>query len=99
MDAEISSGVIESNPIIDERRMPLDPDMVARFAAVWMDDTIASKFLQAYSTKITRLDWETKMMHAKQSPTFPKDIPQKCRSFEWYVQEINTDLSPILDRQ
>mmetsp|Transcript_19576 Transcript_19576/g.30163 ORF Transcript_19576/g.30163 Transcript_19576/m.30163 type:complete len:932 (+) Transcript_19576:234-3029(+) len=90
--AEVS-GAIEANPSI-----PLEPDDAARFAAVWMDDATASKFLQAYSTQITRLDWETKMMHARQSPTFPKDMAKKCRSFDWYAREINSDLSQMLEQ-
>jgi hypothetical protein len=90
-DAEVTS--FEENPMV-----PLEPEMAARFAAVWMDDFVASKFLQAYSTKITRLDWETKMMHARQSETFPKNVAKKCRSFEWYAKEINSDLSKVLEQ-
>lgn len=78
--------------------IPLDPLLAARFAAVWMDEAMQQRFFQAYSTQITRLDWETKVQRAKQSPTFPKgDMARRCRPFEWYVREINPHLSKILD--
>jgi hypothetical protein len=94
MHAAEVSGAIEGNLAI----AALEPDEAARFAAVWMDDTTASKFLQAYSTQITRLDWETKMMHARQSPTFPKHMSKRCRSFDWYAREINSDLAKVLEQ-
>jgi hypothetical protein len=36
------------------------------------------------------------MAEARESPTFTRGLPQKCRSFEWYAQEINGDLSDLL---
>ena len=98
VDAEVSSPATGTGD--DSNNMPLEPSEIARFAAAWMDDTTASKFLQAYSTKITRLDWETKMMHARQdSPTFPKDLQKKCRSFDWYAKDVNSDITHIVDTQ
>jgi hypothetical protein len=79
--------------------VPLDPLLAARFAAVWMDAAMQQRFFQAYSTQITRLDWETKIQRVKQSPTFPKgDIAKRCRPFEWYAQEVNTHLGKILEQ-
>jgi len=77
---------------------PLEPDLVARFAAVWMEENFAQKFLQAYSDTITRLDWETKRTDASQQEMFPKHMTKRCRSFEWYAKEINTDLGKVLDQ-
>jgi hypothetical protein len=90
-DAEVSA--VEEVPTA-----PLDPDMAARFAAVWMDDRMQQKFLPSYSSTITRLDWETKVQRAKQSPTFPQGMAKKCRSFEWYAQKVNTDLYKVLEQ-
>ena len=89
-DAEVTS-------FEEVTEMPLEPEMAARFAAVWMEESFALKFLHTYSSKITRLDWETKITHAKQEEDFPKDMPKKCRSFEWYAKEINTDLSKVFE--
>jgi hypothetical protein len=95
-DAQVTStnSWMESLPIV-----PLDPQVAARFAAVWMDDLMQQKFFQAYSTTITRLDWETKVRQAKHSPTFPKgNLAKRCRPFEWYVTEVNSDLSKIIEQ-
>jgi hypothetical protein len=78
--------------------VPLDPEMAARFAAVWMDPIFQQRFFQSYSSQITRLDWETKVTKASQSDTIPKDLSNRCRSFEWYVKEVNPDLSKILEQ-
>jgi len=95
-DAQVtsSSSWMNSFPIV-----PLDPQLAARFAAVWMEERIQSKFFQAYSNIITRLDWETKVRQAKQSSTFPKgNLAKRCRPFEWYINEVNSDLSKILEQ-
>jgi hypothetical protein len=76
----------------------LSPELAARLAAVWMDDFMQKKFLAAYSPETTLLDWETKLRNAKQSPTFPKSIPTRCRSFSWYIKYVNNDLTKILEQ-
>ena len=78
--------------------VPLDPEMAGRFAAAWMEDRFAHKFFQAYSSTISRLEWETYMAKARGSGSFPNDSTKKCRSFEWYVKDVNPDLSKILDQ-
>jgi hypothetical protein len=78
---------------------PLSPEMAGRFAAAWMDDITAKKFFNAFThtyRDITYLEWETYMAEARESPTFTRGLPQKCRSFQWYAQEINGDLSDLL---
>ena len=78
---------------------PLSPELVARFAAAWMDEVTAKKFFNAYSkvnTDITYLEWETFMAKARESTTFTTDLATRCRSFAWYAEEINTDISSFL---
>ncbi len=89
---------VEVKPSEDALSLPLDPEMAARFAAVWMDPMCQQRFFQAYSSQITRLDWETKVTKVLQSDTIPKDLAKRCRSFEWYATEVNTDLSRILEQ-
>lgn len=89
---------VEVKPFETAPSLPLDPDMAARFAAVWMDPICQQRFFQAYSSQITRLDWETKVTKVLQSDTIPKDLSKRCRSFEWYAKEVNTDLSKILEQ-
>mmetsp|Transcript_42166 Transcript_42166/g.101416 ORF Transcript_42166/g.101416 Transcript_42166/m.101416 type:complete len:1036 (-) Transcript_42166:81-3188(-) len=74
------------------------PDDGARFAATWMDLFFQQKFFLAYSSEITRLDWETKVAHVMQLPTIPKGLPKRCRSFEWYAQEINPNMEKVLEQ-
>jgi hypothetical protein len=85
-------------PLEDNPPMPLEPDQAARFAAVWMDTMFQPRFFQAYSSQMTRLDWETKVAKAMQDETFPLDLTKRCRSFEWYAMEVNTDLSKVLEK-
>ena len=95
-DAQLKStdSWVDSLPMV-----PLDPQMAARFAAVWMDDVLQQKFFQSYSTTITRLDWETNVQQAKQSRTFPKgNLAKRCRPFEWFATEVNSDLNKILEQ-
>lgn len=76
----------------------LGPDDAARFAAVWMDFFFQQKFFLAFSSEITRLDWETKVSHVGQLPTIPKGLPKRCRSFEWYAQEVNPNMDKVLQQ-
>jgi hypothetical protein len=76
------------------RPAPLPPNMAARFAAAWMDDLTQKRFFNAYSKsfpQLTYLEWETYMGAAVSEPHFSRDLSQKCRSFQWYVEEVNTD--------
>lgn len=76
-----------------------NPELAARFAAVWMDDRLAQKFLHWFSPNTKALDWETKLTHARHSPTFPRRVQGRCRPFSWYMEEINTHLSKILTEE
>jgi hypothetical protein len=76
-----------------------DAGLAARFAAVWMDDRLAQKFLHWYSPNTKKLDWETKLTHARRSPTFPKGVQSRCRPFSWYMEQINPELSKILNEE
>ncbi|KAL3917680.1 MAG: hypothetical protein SGILL_004598, partial [Bacillariaceae sp.] len=93
---DIMEDVEVTPPVSNVAQIPLEPEMAARFAAVWMDETIQPKFFQAYSSTWTRLDWETKVAKARQSKSTPVDLARRCRSFEWYAKEVNPDLSKIL---
>lgn len=80
---------------------PLPPDMAARFAAAWMDELTQKKFFNAYSKafpELTYLEWETHMATAMTEPHFSHDLTQKCRSFLWYAEVVNTDLIDMLDQ-
>lgn len=95
---DIVEDVDVTIPADNSLMTPLEPEEAARFAAVWMDDIFQQKFLQAYSSQITRLDWETKVAKVKQSDTIPKDLAKRCRSFDWYAQEVNSDLAKVLEQ-
>ena len=73
----------------------LPPDMAARFAAAWMDDVTQKRYFNIYNTKaipqITYLEWQTYISVAIAEPHFTRDLSQKCRSFQWYIDEVNTD--------
>lgn len=78
---------------------PLSPYMAARFAAAWMDQVTSRKFFNAYTKifdEVTWLEWEKHMSKARETPGFTKGLPKKCRSFRWYAEKINPDLSEIL---
>ena len=73
--------------------------MAARFAAAWMDEVTGRKFFHAYSkvhSDVTALEWQTFMAAARQSPTFTPDLPTRCRSFQWYAEQINAGVRSIL---
>lgn len=72
----------------------MSPKMAARFAAAWMDDVTQKHYFNIYTkyvSQITYLDWQTYMSVAIEEPHFSRDLSQKCRSFQWYVDEVNTD--------
>jgi len=82
-------------------------DKVASVASVWMDDLFKERFFQAYAASdeqaitdenpITRVDWDTAITKAKRLIPSSQMLYKRCRTFEWYIQEVNTDLSLILD--
>lgn len=93
-DLEISTS--ESMP-----RTPLAPEMAARFAAAWMDDVTLPQFYHLYSKsfpELTNLEWETLKSKARGSEYFPIDLKERCRSFSWYVHQINTDITDELTK-
>jgi hypothetical protein len=59
------------------------------------------RFYNAYTKRaypdLTYLEWETHMATAAAEPHFARDLTQKCRSFGWYIEQVNTDLSSILE--
>lgn len=78
---------------------PLSPDMMARFAAAWMDDVTVKKVFHAYSKsfhELTHLEFETLMSKARGEDGFPIDLTERCRAFSWYANEVNTDISEPL---
>jgi hypothetical protein len=89
---DVTVTTFDKDPMV-----PLEPEVAARFAAAWMDDRFAKRFFQTYSSTITRLEWQTLVSKARDSPSFPKDLPKKCRSFEWFATEINPDFSKVLE--
>ena len=93
MIQDVDVNIFERTPMV-----PLEPEMAARFAAAWMEDRFAHRFFQAYSSTITRLEWETLMAKARDSETFPRDLTKKCRSLEWFAQEINDDFAKVLEQ-
>jgi hypothetical protein len=85
------------------KRQPdtLSPNLVARFAAAWMDDVTQKRFFNAYTKlnpQVTYLDWQTYIAVAVAEPHFSRDLSQKCRSFQWYIEEVNTDWSDVLSQ-
>ena len=78
---------------------PLAPQDAARFAAAWMDEVTSKKFFNAYTRvykEVSFLEWETHMSKARSTPTFTKDLVKKCRSFRWYAEHINPEISDLL---
>jgi hypothetical protein len=74
---------------------PLDSESAALIAASWMDDVVQRRFLLAHSRAMkdestTRLEWETLLAHARAEGG--GTARPKCRSFDWYVNTINTEL-------
>jgi len=84
---------------------------VAKMASIWMDEIFRERFFEAYAaevssttdenddeqTEITRVDWETAVTKNQRSKASSQQLYRRCRTFEWYIQEVNTDLSYILD--
>jgi len=90
---------------------PIDVEQVAKLASTWMDDLFRERFFQAYVQEvsstvgvnddveahgISRLDWETAISKFQRFPA-SQHLYKRCRSFDWYIHEVNTDLSEILD--
>ena len=65
---------------------PLSSDMLARFAAAWMDDVTVDKVFHIISKdnpQLTHLEFETLMSKARGTDEFPIDLTERCRSFSW----------------
>jgi hypothetical protein len=83
--------------LFDEQDRPqgsLSPKLAARFAAAWMDDVTQKRYFNIYTKsvpQVTYLEWQTYMSAAIVEPHFSRDLSQKCRSFQWYIDEVNTD--------
>ena len=74
----------------------LEPKDAARFAAAWMDLKYANRVFNATKTtrpQLTQLAWDTMLAQAKGRPDFPAGLQNKCRSFDWYVTEVHTELN------
>ena len=68
----------------------------ARFAAAWMDLKFANRVFDSMRKThpdLTRLEFDTKLAHAKGLADFPAGLQSKCRSFGWYAEEVHTDLN------
>lgn len=84
----------------DMPRNPLTPEMTARFAAAWMEPKTVDYVVHEYTkkhTELTHLEFETLMSKARGSEGFPIDLTERCRSFIWYAQHVNTDIAEALD--
>jgi len=91
-------------------KTPMGVEQVAQLASVWMDDLFRERFFQAYAAEmstgngrneektITRVEWEIAITNSQRSMT-SHQLYKRCRTFEWYIQEVNTDLSDILDAE
>ena len=91
---DVSVTAFEQNP-----PAALSPSVAARFAAAWMDEVTSKKFFNSYTKtypELTFLEWETYVDSARQTPHFTSDLTQKCRSFQWYAENVNPELSDLL---
>jgi hypothetical protein len=98
MDIIKDVEIVTSEPM---PRNPLSPDMMARFAAAWMDDVTVEKVLHVYTQsfpQLTRLEFETLMSKARDAEDFPIDLTERCRSFSWYAEVVNTDITEPLNK-
>lgn len=74
----------------------LSPASASRFAAAWMDDVVSGKFFNVYQkehTEVTALEWN--LWHAQSDAVWRNSRPH-CRSFEWYIENVNPDMRAML---
>jgi glycoprotein-N-acetylgalactosamine 3-beta-galactosyltransferase len=92
-DAKVTS--IDASP----PAASLLPQQAARFAAAWMDETLAKKFFNAYTKTanpdMTYLEWETFQSAARQEPGFTA-MTSRCRDFKWFIDRVNPELGNVL---
>jgi len=72
---------------------PARPGLAARFAVIWMDELMQKTFFHAYTDvmkDVTALEWQTFLEQARMDA--PTEVQTKCRSFEWYLENVNTEL-------
>jgi len=92
---------------------PMKVEQMARLTSVYMDDEFRERFFQAYADEIndsnsenddaisavTRVEWETALSKSKRLTQSSQQLYKRCRSFEWYIKEVNTDLSGVLEKK
>jgi len=66
----------------------VEPSVAAQLAATWMDAARAEQVF-AKVTGVTRLEWDTLISKAKKKNNNSPNN-EKCRSFQWYVENVNT---------
>ena len=62
-----------------------------------MDISSSQEIFQALSSntdprlpkRLSRSDWESMMLTAKRHRQFPTGLQAKCRSWDWFVQNVN----------
>lgn len=66
--------------------------LASRLASAWMNDAYQSKFYNARTSHkdsfVSQKELESYVNVAKESPTFPINLPTRCRSFDWYMQHV-----------
>ena len=85
----IKDVIVQSSVLASQ---PMEPKDAARFAAAWMDLKYATRVFEAITKthkELTRLEWDTMLAHAKGHENFPAGLQNKCRPFDWYVNEVN----------
>ena len=78
----------------------VQPQEAARFAAAWMDEVYSEKVFESITKihkELTRLEWETMMSKARSASDFTPNLQTRCRSFEWYANEVNPALDATLE--
>jgi hypothetical protein len=79
---------------------PLPPPVAARFASAWMDEITVKKFFHSYTKvynkDLTYYDWEKLVSEARESESFPRDLAQRCRSFQWLAERVNPEFADLL---
>ena len=85
----IKDVIVQSSVLASQ---PMEPKDAARFAAAWMDLKYATRVFEAITKthkELTRLEWDTMLAHVKGLENFPAGLQNKCRPFDWYVNEVN----------
>jgi len=90
----VDSTRVKTRHVFNAKTKLPSTNLVARFAAAWLDSEYAAKTLKALinqeSFQLTRLEWDTMLSYAKEHPDFPNGLQNKCRPFTWFADNINT---------